>query len=78
MTDCVGSRDYIDDGINGLLVAPGDSEAIVRAIRYLLANPDLEQWLQTRAFNSTRSRHTLDLYVKKILSLACELVGESS
>jgi glycosyltransferase involved in cell wall biosynthesis len=35
-TDTAGCRDIVHDGENGILVPPGDSEALVRALRSLL------------------------------------------
>jgi glycogen(starch) synthase len=36
-----GIPEIIDDAVNGLLVSPGDSEALARAIDRLLSSPDL-------------------------------------
>ena len=39
--DVPGSRDIVDDGVNGYLVPPRDPEAIVDAVLRLAASPDL-------------------------------------
>ncbi len=41
--------DYIQDGVHGLLVTPGDVDELVRAIEYVLAHP---QWASTVAHNN--------------------------
>ena len=39
---CIGGlREQIDDGITGLLVAPRDADALVRALTTVLRDPDL-------------------------------------
>lgn len=40
-TDCVGSVDYIEDGVTGFLVPPGDAEALSARILMLLRNDGL-------------------------------------
>jgi glycosyltransferase involved in cell wall biosynthesis len=40
-TDIGGTPDLIDDGATGLLVPPGDSEALARAMKHLLDRPQL-------------------------------------
>lgn len=36
-----GLMDFIEDGVTGVLVSPGDAEALTRALDVLLDNPDL-------------------------------------
>jgi len=40
-TDIGGTPDLVDDGATGLVVPPGDSEALANAMKLLLARPDL-------------------------------------
>jgi len=40
-SDVVGLRDIVDEGVNGILVPPGDEEALVGAMTRLLKRPDL-------------------------------------
>jgi glycosyltransferase involved in cell wall biosynthesis len=42
-TDIGGTPDMIDDGATGLLVPPGDSPALAKAIKLLLDRPDLRR-----------------------------------
>jgi glycosyltransferase involved in cell wall biosynthesis len=38
-----GVRDWLDDGLSGLCVAPGDASALARALNELLADPQRQQ-----------------------------------
>lgn len=78
VTDCVGSRDYIADGVNGLTVPPQDSQAIREAISRLLSDAELERQLQMGAIDSIKETHTLERYVKNALALANDLGGTHS
>jgi glycogen(starch) synthase len=49
-----GIPDVIDDGVNGLLVVPGDPGALARAIDRLLAEPDLARRLGEAARERAR------------------------
>ena len=54
-----GTPEAIEDGVNGLLVPPGDSSALANAIGYVLAHPPLAARLG-RAARSIRHRTILD------------------
>ena len=44
-TDVIGCRDAVDDGVNGLLVAPRDPAALAAALRRLIIDKDLRERL---------------------------------
>jgi glycosyltransferase involved in cell wall biosynthesis len=53
-----GIPDVVEDGVSGLLVPPGDREALLRALRRIVADSDLRQAMGSRArraFVETRS-----------------------
>ncbi len=65
---CVGSRtggivDVIENGVTGLLVAPGDAEALQAALARLLADPDARGAMGARAAVAARARFDLDASV---------------
>lgn len=45
-----GIREVVEDGVTGMLVEPGDSRALARAIETLLDNPGLRQKLADNGF----------------------------
>lgn len=50
-SDCIaGPRDIIEDGINGLLVEPGNVEALTLALNRLIEIPDLRKKLTLEAY----------------------------
>ena len=48
-TDVSGSRELIRSGYNGLLVPPGNIEALVQAIVYALKEPEMASELSRNA-----------------------------
>src|SRR5207248_10392902 len=40
-TDLEGARSLVEDGVNGLLVPPGDPEAMAKGISAVLSDPEL-------------------------------------
>ncbi|QSB22734.1 glycosyltransferase family 4 protein [Curtobacterium sp. 24E2] len=54
-----GIVDVIEDGVNGLLVAPGDADALASAVDRLLADPQLAERLG-RAAAQTAAAHTVE------------------
>jgi glycosyltransferase involved in cell wall biosynthesis len=72
-TDTPGCRETVDEKVSGCLVPPGDSEALMRAMRSFLKRPDLIPSLSRaarlkaeRRFDSTDVNRT----VESVLGLA--------
>jgi len=59
VSDLPSSREFLRDGENALLVPPGDTEALARAIRRLLADPGLAERL-ARVAHSEAPRYSWD------------------
>ena len=53
-TDCEGSTDVIENGINGLLVHRGDEDGLVSALTLLAENAELRENLGRRAKETSK------------------------
>jgi hypothetical protein len=74
VTDVMGVRDYVQDGVTGLIVAPGDARAMGEAVRWLLdpANAEPVRAMTERARQVVRERFTLDSYLARLLAVASD------
>jgi len=66
-TETVGTVDYIQHGVNGLMVPVGDAEALRAAIEGLLEDKQLYDRLADNGLDAVFRHHTFDAYVKTIL-----------
>lgn len=71
-TRVLGTEDYVADGVDGLLVEPGDVADLQRAIERL-KEPGLATRLGVAALDKVTQRHTLEHYVRTLVALADEL-----
>ncbi len=69
-----GIPEVIRDGINGLLVEPGDSAGIAQAIEHLLANPEEARELASEGNRTVRSGFSVDAMVEKTIQSYDELL----
>jgi glycosyltransferase involved in cell wall biosynthesis len=71
-----GMTDYIRDGETGILIEPGDSNALANAIDYLWKNPDIASTMGRRGRAWVEATFSLDLwlhkYVEILNDMACE------
>ncbi len=77
VTDTMGVRDYVEDGVTGLVVAPGDARAMGEAVRWTLdpANGEAVRAMTKRARDAVRERFTLDRYLARLLEVASATVA---
>jgi glycosyltransferase involved in cell wall biosynthesis len=61
-----GIPDVVKDGVNGLLVAPGDAAALERALRRLLRDPRLAAALGAAGRESVREHHACERVVAQL------------
>lgn len=76
-SNVVGVRDYITDGVDGLLVPPGDPEALRTAIARLTDDPALSARLAEKALARVLGGHTFDRFVARCLSVMSAAVAEN-
>ena len=62
-----GIRDWLEDGVNGLAVAPGDAAALARALEELLADPERQRSLGEAGREMAAARFTRERHVQELL-----------
>ena len=70
-----GCREILEDGSNGLLVAPADGEALAGSLQRVLTDADLREALGRRAFEDSR-RYDVQACVEQMEALYDELLDE--
>jgi colanic acid/amylovoran biosynthesis glycosyltransferase len=77
VSTCIsGIPELVEDGINGLLVPPGDPGALAKAIRRLLESPKLRTAMGQRGQQKIRAEFTLRACVRDLADLLdCERTG---
>jgi L-malate glycosyltransferase len=68
-----GSREAIADGVNGCLVAPGDPEALARAILKLHQQPGARRGLGDAARGTAAARYSLEAMLHRLEELYLDL-----
>jgi glycosyltransferase involved in cell wall biosynthesis len=66
--DGIGNRDLIHDGVNGYLVAQGDTDRFVQCIIQLIIDPTLYKRFQEEGLR-TAEKHDIRPYVDQLIEL---------
>ena len=67
-TSLGGADEIVLDGETGLLVQPGDSEALARAMREILRRPDRGRAMGEKGLERVRAEFTQDRLVERTLA----------
>jgi Glycosyl transferases group 1 len=72
VTDSPGAREYVENGRTGLVVPPGDADALAEALRWSLdpANAIAVERMTAEAMEVARTRFSPERYVETLLSVA--------
>jgi glycosyltransferase involved in cell wall biosynthesis len=68
-SDAPGCRDICRDGVNGLLIGPGDPDGLERAIRRLVAEPELRQRMGAAGRHIAEEEFSIGRVVEETLAL---------
>jgi glycosyltransferase involved in cell wall biosynthesis len=64
--DAGGMRDFVTDGVNGRLIAPGDADTFAAAVISLLQDPVLRKACAERG-RDTAAAFSLDAHVEQLI-----------
>jgi glycosyltransferase involved in cell wall biosynthesis len=70
--------EVIQDGVNGLLVEPGDAAALASALMKLIINPGLRSRLGQRAREDAVMKYSWDQYLTRLESVYEEIIREKN
>jgi glycosyltransferase involved in cell wall biosynthesis len=70
--------ELIEDGVTGLLVPPGDADALARAVARVLGDPELARFLGARARERVSERFTLSRMLRAHEELYDELLDRGA
>jgi len=70
-----GIVDLVEDGVNGLLVTPEDTQALTKAILRIFKDPALAQRLAAEARRNVEDKFSLDKMAQRTVELYKEAVG---
>jgi len=71
-----GVSEVIEDGKNGRLAAPGDSEALTRTILELYRRPELRHRLGDAARRTVAERHSQEAMLRRLEQIYLEILGK--
>lgn len=74
-TETGGAKDIIENGKSGLLVPPGDSESLLKAIKTLLDNPGQRKDLAKNALERVKALFTAERMAEKTAEVYRGLLG---
>jgi glycosyltransferase involved in cell wall biosynthesis len=72
-----GQRDVLEDGVNGLLVPPGDPRALREAMEYLWERPELCRSMGEAARARVEKFNSFDTWVHDVRSIVEDAVAEA-
>lgn len=76
-TRATGTADYVRDGENGLLVEPGDVDALAQAVNQILRDPALAAQLGNRAVTDCQTEWNAEIHATRKISAIAALCGKT-
>ena len=77
-TNIGGSAEQVEDGVSGLLIPPGDVDALAEALYSLIASPDLRKQLSENALERVQTLFTVEAHVKRMEQMYATVLGPAT
>jgi len=77
VSDFPNVREFVQDGVNGLAVPPGDAGKLADAIRALLEDRSLADRLGEANYDTTREHHNADINGPRFVSIYRRVMGSA-
>lgn len=80
VTDSPGVREYVEDGRTGIIVPPGDPQAMAEALRWMLdpANREEVSRMTAAAVRVAREDHSPERYLRSLLAVADRMSAQAA
>jgi glycosyltransferase involved in cell wall biosynthesis len=73
-----GIPEVVTDGVNGILIRPGDNQGLIENLRFLLSNPAAGRELGRRARETIRQGFSESIMVDKVEALFKKVISKES
>lgn len=70
-----GISEFIDDGINGFLVEPGNIDELTQKIIYVLQNPELATQAVEKLYDKVKEKNNCNQYFEKLEKIYSEIMN---
>lgn len=75
-TNSIGCKDVVDDGVNGFLVSPKDSEALAQKLRILIDDKDLRIKMGKASRVKAEREFSLKTVVQRHMEIYASVIGD--
>lgn len=69
ITENVGQKDYIENGVSGFIVEAGNSQALADLIKYIVENADILENMSDRAYEVYKKYFDINVYINNVISI---------
>jgi glycosyltransferase involved in cell wall biosynthesis len=77
-SDVMGMRDYVSDGVDGRMVAPGDVHELATAMQSLAEDDAMCQRLAIAALERVQAKNTFDAFCDQCLRVVAQACGRTA
>lgn len=74
VSDMVGQKNYITDGVDGFIVKAGDYKDLAAVMKKIVANPEILDIMSDKSYDLYQKYFCFDKYINKVISIIKEKI----